>query len=967
MKQYLRWLISVTVIAVMLIMQFSVSASIPENADDFIIAGDKLLDYPYEMKDNNGAISDQIFPDADSDYLVDIDFEVNGLGNKAAYFIVYSANDAGAMRGKHLMDAAIDENGNIGFLKTPLNATAQATKDSCTEITSDGEVWLSCSTPISTNELVNIKAYLCTDDKTVSYYVNNSFVGTIKLNAYKSVLPSGVGVFKDPSFQKIGHIFSTKKFAVYPAATHHLKRYELRDYSGNKMVPDDNGKYTPDIQKIMITFAKDVDEDLLNSFELTDGNENVGMIVSAIDSKTVEVAVDGMLKKDSEYFVKCSRAEFSFATNSFDKLSVANLKFLNNEGSETENVGDIASGCKITADILNFTEGEVEVMPVINAYCDGVLQATSNFAADSVSAHAAKSIITDSIMCNYKEGMYLTAFIVSADGTPLTNEYILGDLQIADDKEWTIEYTYNANVEYNGKSAYIEIFLPEKTFKDLENCENISQVLAYRGLAEIKDGKASIKFKLYDDPDIEGDAISGVYTVRISVDGKSTVIDKLTFSNKYEFNKVVGDINAIISASDLNQNEKISAIERKITDKAYVLEVPEVYGHESMDRNKIASLIYDYVNNEAAFTEENAKNTIKQAVTIEAIAKGIYTDLFEYSEILELDNSKISAIYKKEYVTDELKKQITLAMKGDYTDKADFYNKLTEKFILVSVEKVDGCDYVKDILNVMCNEIGLDNTKLALAKDNVYTDLSGKMYENYAVLVSKFNVLYDEYNSESSKSQPSKSSGSRGNGAPSTSIVSDNSNAASENTDNTIPYDIFSDIDNHWAKNEIIKLAETGIVSGKGGNMFYPEDNITREEFVKIISEAMFVSENSSADVNFVDLDKNRWSYPYIMKCCGLGIISGYGNGLFGTEDFITRQDLAVIVYNAMLKMNYVFDDSIKKTFADENEISDYAKKAVNALYNGGLIKGVDGARFAPANLATRAEAAKIIYNLLNA
>ena len=67
-----------------------------------------------------------------------------------------------------------------------------------------------------------------------------------------------------------------------------------------------------------------------------------------------------------------------------------------------------------------------------------------------------------------------------------------------------------------------------------------------------------------------------------------------------------------------------------------------------------------------------------------------------------------------------------------------------------------------------------------------------------------------------------------------------------------------------------------------------------------------------------------------------------------------------------MKKTDYVFADSAKKTFADENEISDYAKEAVNALYNNGLINGIDGSRFAPANHATRAEAAKIIYNLLN-
>ncbi len=968
MKQYLKRLTVAAIGVTMAILQLPALAAIPDNANDFIIAGNEILNYPYELKDNNGSISDQISPDADSDYLVDIDFEVNGLGNKAAYFIIYSANDSGGMRGKHLMDASIDENGNIGFLKTPLNTTGQATKDSCAEIAADSDIWLSGSAPISANEVVNIKAYICVDDKTVSYYVNNTLLDTIKLAAYKNVLPSGVGVFKDPSFQKIGHIFNIKKFAIYPAATEHLKRYEFRDYSGNKMTADNDGKYTSDIQKILITFAKDVDDELLNSFEFTDGNENVGMTVSVADAKTVELTASDMLKKDHKYFVKCSRAEISFSTNAVDKLSVSNIKFLNKDDNEIKGVSDVTEGIKLSADILNLTESAAKVIPVINVYYDGVLQATSKFEADAVDANISKKLVTDSILCDYKDGMYITGFLVSDTGTPLTGECVTGDVQITADPAWTVDYTYSCDDKDNGKSAFIQVFLPDKSEEDLKNSADISQVIAYRGLAKIENGKANIKFKLYDDPDIEGDAVSGAYTVYVSVEGKETAVDKITFSNKNEFEKVVNDINAIISNTELTDAEKISEIEKKVTENTYVLGVLEAYNDTNAEKNKIASLMYDFIKNESAFTPENAKRIINKAITIEAIAKGIYKNLFDYSDILELDNSKISALYGKDYITEELEQKITSAVKGQYNNEKDFYERLTEKFVLVSVEYADGIDYVKDILVTMCDEIGLDSTKLSVANSSVYTALSGKQYASYKALVTKFNSLYDEYNSggKGSGSSSGKSSGS-GGGISSITIERDKSDIGGNNSDiGTIPFDIFSDIDKHWAKNEIIKLAENGIISGKGDNKFCPDDNITREEFSKIISDAMFSAATAETDVDFLDLEKDRWSYPYVNKCCALGIISGYGNGLFGTADLITRQDLAVVVYNAMKKTDYVFADSTKKTFADENEISDYAKEAVNALYNNGLINGIDGSRFAPANHATRAEAAKIIYNVLN-
>ena len=485
-------------------------------------------------------------------------------------------------------------------------------------------------------------------------------------------------------------------------------------------------------------------------------------------------------------------------------------------------------------------------------------------------------------------------------------------------------------------------------------------------MAKIENGKANIKFKLYDDPDIEGDAVSGAYTVYVSVEGKETAVDKITFSNKNEFEKVVNDINAIISNTELTDAEKISEIEKKVTENTYVLGVLEAYNDTNAEKNKIASLMYDFIKNESAFTPENAKRIINKAITIEAIAKGIYKNLFDYSDILELDNSKISALYGKDYITEELEQKITSAVKGQYNNEKDFYERLTEKFVLVSVEYADGIDYVKDILVTMCDEIGLDSTKLSVANSSVYTALSGKQYASYKALVTKFNSLYDEYNSggKGSGSSSGKSSGS-GGGISSITIERDKSDIGGNNSDiGTIPFDIFSDIDKHWAKNEIIKLAENGIISGD--NKFCPDDNITREEFSKIISDAMFSAATAETDVDFLDLEKDRWSYPYVNKCCALGIISGYGNGLFGTADLITRQDLAVVVYNAMKKTDYVFADSTKKTFADENEISDYAKEAVNALYNNGLINGIDGSRFAPANHATRAEAAKIIYNVLN-
>ena len=86
---------------------------------------------------------------------------------------------------------------------------------------------------------------------------------------------------------------------------------------------------------------------------------------------------------------------------------------------------------------------------------------------------------------------------------------------------------------------------------------------------------------------------------------------------------------------------------------------------------------------------------------------------------------------------------------------------------------------------------------------------------------------------------------------------------------------------------------------------------------------------------------------------------------MFGTGNYITRQDMVVMIYNALKYRNVdMKTDGFK--FDDDGQIADYAKDAVAALHNMGAINGVTDTTFEPTGLATRAQAAKIIYSVLN-
>ncbi|MDR1617244.1 MAG: S-layer homology domain-containing protein, partial [Syntrophomonadaceae bacterium] len=101
-------------------------------------------------------------------------------------------------------------------------------------------------------------------------------------------------------------------------------------------------------------------------------------------------------------------------------------------------------------------------------------------------------------------------------------------------------------------------------------------------------------------------------------------------------------------------------------------------------------------------------------------------------------------------------------------------------------------------------------------------------------------------------------------------------------------------------------------------------------------------------------------------------IVKGYGDGRFGPDDNITREQLAAIIMRYAGYANKQFPVTRQfVTFADDAQIADYAKNAVQALYNGGIISGKPnlspegGNLFDPRGEATRAEVAAMLHRFI--
>jgi hypothetical protein len=173
----------------------------------------------------------------------------------------------------------------------------------------------------------------------------------------------------------------------------------------------------------------------------------------------------------------------------------------------------------------------------------------------------------------------------------------------------------------------------------------------------------------------------------------------------------------------------------------------------------------------------------------------------------------------------------------------------------------------------------------------------------------------------------------------------------------------FDDVpSSHWAKPYIEYMAEERIIEGRDDGKFYPEDPVTRAEFAKLITVALGI-DNSYATANFTDVSSNQWHYRYVASAVNNGIILGYPDGSFDPNAQISRQDMAVIIARAM-----GYRDGSPASglyFADADQVAEYAVGHVGYCTEKGYITGRPGNIMDPKGITTRAEAAVVIYRLL--
>ena len=155
------------------------------------------------------------------------------------------------------------------------------------------------------------------------------------------------------------------------------------------------------------------------------------------------------------------------------------------------------------------------------------------------------------------------------------------------------------------------------------------------------------------------------------------------------------------------------------------------------------------------------------------------------------------------------------------------------------------------------------------------------------------------------------------------------------------PAPAFTDIHNHWAADNILFAASRGLLSGTSDTTFSPGTGMTRGMFVTALGRLAGINPDSYQTGKFTDVKADTYYAPYVNWAAQNGIMEGVTATTFAPDTNINREQMAVIMANYAKKLGYDLPKTLRAvTFADNAQISSWAKDAVKAMQQAGILTG---------------------------
>ena len=467
---------------------------------------------------------------------------------------------------------------------------------------------------------------------------------------------------------------------------------------------------------------------------------------------------------------------------------------------------------------------------------------------------------------------------------------------------------------------------------------------------------------------------SGKWTYKVPMNGIENPLN-LTFvssNGDLEFIKYAPlsfrlSIIGLLKEKALINDDCLSLSECIEDNLGYIAAEINLYNKLSLKKS-VAHLVKESVLNlsEDSSSLKALTDTLNKAIIIEGVKEGKVEDFNLSISVFDYDENITESITQKG------KETVLANMKnGTYAD-FDSYKKTYEAQLVI-----DGINYNKNMAGESLYKFLNENRKYLYEIDFSGFDLLSyanavKCVVNLAskksINISEFQKNLNDAVVEVGKKPLIPSGGGGGGGGGGVNTAPSVTSSESSNVNDIIEQkkQVYSDLSGYeWALDAVSYLSGEGILSGYETGEFKPYNSVTRAEFVKMIVATFYKYDKADNKNNFTDVTEDMWYCNYVNIAYKNGIINGTGDGLFSPDETISRQDMAVVIYNVAKKFNLIESSVVAETFTDDAKISDYAKEAVYALKKAGIINGVGNGNFAPKESSDRASAAQILYSLI--
>ena len=501
-------------------------------------------------------------------------------------------------------------------------------------------------------------------------------------------------------------------------------------------------------------------------------------------------------------------------------------------------------------------------------------------------------------------------------------------------------------VTYQGQAAKnstvtFTMLKPGVTLDEFMSADNTSIPVCYNEVKTDENGKYTVEFAIGADA---GGNLSNTYNIYVG-GSEAKEIDKIALQYINEDENEAARIALFANSADIPSVISNYGLAFGVRKAMWDLMSQPSYFEEAANVFKTTNAANDLDKVQKAM-EKSIAITLHNHGSMDIF--GVNIDAFDIPDTVE-------KWHDKSYITDGAKTSIDTGVSKSIKSVGEFDKEIAEKTALKVIENADGFGDVKECLKENAELLDIDEKRVT---DAFCKSIVGKTYKSIAAT-----------DIDSFKEKTSSISGSTGGGGGGGSKFPDSS---IQNPTPETPGPIenvsatFNDMTEFsWAQEAVDALYAEGVINGKADGIFAPGDNVLREEFAKIVLEAVKF-EKLDGEVSFDDVNSKDWYYDFVTQAYLCGIIKGESETTFGSGKNITRQDMAVMCYNALVKKGVLSEDDVAELgYADSDDISDYARNSVGELSKIEILNGNENNTFKPFDFATRAEAAQMMYKAM--